>query len=686
MIRITKLDWRALIAGMGAVLLLAGGLGGCMEQLIEHDKGDAAPPVNAAEVEMAAETGKLCDNCTVAEFNANERRLALPNNLVLPSLNAAIAAAGGTELTGTVRTMPVRIPFDGAIQYPFADPASPDTASIEAWASSLFILDTADPTTPIYALPYYAGGTFKAVYLDANNDLVLVPGATTFANGKTYAVVVTKGIMDAEGDPIDESFLFGLLKSETPLVDDRGSAISVLSDEQAAALEAGRLEMATLLTALEAAGTDRSNIALIFTFTVETVDSLDATAGMPALLAGMEQYVALMTSGDSSIQWYDSSGSLVDDPAGAADQKAGDDYSIYPTDNLAAIYHGVYPCLSFLVPDATVPEDYALEVPPDPTDNTACPNANGNSGMMEFRLSQPSVGSNGIVVFQHGITRTSLDFAAIADTLAQAGLATIAIDLWAHGSRIYQIDNEDVIIIRPDDPAKTVGYLLQSRMDIEQLRLMVENSSEIAEAAGGTFASYHLVGVSLGGIVGSMAVSSGAVTFDSVVLNVAGGDLTDIILEGIIGAAQVIPGVAEVMGQEVGSPELNSTLLGLEMSVRHALFAGMADPLSVYDPSTATLPAEVLLQEITGDIVVPNNNSELLSRVMGLTTFSDGDSDQDAAPYRARWILDPANYTPGDAEHGFLLDGATTATAAGQTQIAEFILVGTLDDPTTTTE
>ena len=66
-------------------------------------------------------------------------------------------------------------------------------------------------------------------------------------------------------------------------------------------------------------------------------------------------------------------------------------------------------------------------------------------------------------------------------------------------------------------------------------------------------------------------------------------------------------------------------------------------------------------------------------------TFSDGDgqTDNSSSP-RSRWILDPSNYSGGDALHGFLIDGESTATTQGQLQAVCYFKTGNILDPSKT--
>ena len=641
-------------------LLLAPFLAACTEDLIKAVNGDPTPSENPTEITLVT-----------AEFDQDAGRMAIPNDLILVAVQEV-----DPTLLGTVKTMPIRIPFTGAIDYPYAPGNSPTADEIAAFAASIFFFDTLGVETTRDARTEANGGFFKTIYQDANNDLVLVPNASAFAIATTYAAVVTKGITDTNGNTIGESVPMFLVKSDDPLLNTDGESVSSLvDDEQAATLEQIRQGFAPLFAGLEAGfGQAREDISLMFTFTVEPVDSLINAA---ALIGGMEaQATSAVAAMALDLFWFNGA-SFVSDVASAVDVQSTFSDAGAPVDNLDAVYTGYYSCLNFLDSDGSGDFEIDATVMPE---TTTCPNTTGLTGNIEFLLAKPAA-TTGTVVFLHGITRDKTDVAAIANTLASVGLATVAIDIWGHGTRTVSIAGTEVEFIRPDDPAKTVGYMYQTRSDIQRLEAIVAINIEFQSAAGNSGPVYF-VGQSLGSIIGSLAMSSGTTTFTRAVLNVAGADLVDIVLRGDIGD-EVIAGVSAVTGEAVGSDELNATLLGIELATRHALFAGLVDPLAVYDGSGETLPANVLVQEITGDGVIANDATELLSRMMDLTEYGDGDGAQ--TDLRVRWTYNPGNYSTdsaGDpAGHGFLLDGETDATDAGQAQVVNFLLGAGVVDP-----
>lgn len=656
--------WLMLVALLALSLLLTG----CMEDIIEAEKGEATPSIDSSESSIPpSDGGKLCVNCTVAEFNPNTRRVALPNDAILDALFAeGVVLSGnpdGSE-NGVAKNMPIRIPFDGPI----------DLTS--ALVGNIFMLDI----TGVPAAGPVLATDFNITYLDSNNDLVLVPKPGTFTNGSTYAVVITKGVLESDAaTPIEESLLFWMLKSTTPLVDAYGhSLVGILDDETAARLEPGRLEMAPLIAGLEAApyNIPRASMALIFTFTIEATDS---TALLPSMWPTMEAGVTADKAATASVEWM--TGSAWADAPGTPDDFTGLFSGSAPVDAIAAINMGRITCIPMLKLDADSEFSLLGGTP------AQCPNTNAGSapGYLDFWLSDPIAATAGIVVYMHPITKNKETFIAIANTLASVGLATLAFDMWGHGSRIYPDPTTglDAGFLRPDNPFLSVGYMTQGRMDILRFGEMARSNPDFATVLGTIPAnSNYLVAVSMGTLIGALTTSTASNPFDKVLFSNPGGDLIDILLEGAFGPEDIFPAVAALKGVSVGSPEFNSIMVGLEMSFRHAVFAGMVDSLAVYDPASTANPASVLVQEIIGDGTVPNNTTQLMAMMMGIdgaNTFADGDGNQ--VTTRTRWIFDPANYSPTTAGHAFLLDGLTTATAGGQGQMVQYLMGPTVDDP-----
>ena len=187
----------------------------------------------------------------------------------------------------------------------------------------------------------------------------------------------------------------------------------------------------------------------------------------------------------------------------------------------------------------------------------------------------------------------------------------------------------------------------------------------------------YFAGHSLGSFVGSNFANTG-LPVDGVVISSSGGDISDIGLNGsyrddILGLIAL--GIDSTT--QIGKELLNSTALGLELTMAHGLSKGGIDPL-VTASSSAITP--LLLQQIKGGTTVPNSNSELLALAMGLPTYTDGNGSLEGVT-RSRWIVHPDSYTEGFADHSFFLDWESGATLRGQQQVACFFATGKVLDP-----
>ena len=115
--------------------------------------------------------------------------------------------------------------------------------------------------------------------------------------------------------------------------------------------------------------------------------------------------------------------------------------------------------------------------------------------------------------------------------------------------------------------------------------------------------------------------------------NNPGGDLVDCYNGAFEAYVLLLP--LDCTSTRDGQETLNSTMLGVELAA-YAVFKGGRN-------ASSSNSAELLLQQVTGDLTVPNSNTDLLSLAKGLTTYNDGNNALDNVT-RSRWIF--ANYAP----------------------------------------
>jgi hypothetical protein len=264
----------------------------------------------------------------------------------------------------------------------------------------------------------------------------------------------------------------------------------------------------------------------------------------------------------------------------------------------------------------------------------------------------PPAGGWPTVVFGHGLGSSKTSLAILAPMLARAGFASIAIDFVAHGSRAKRISNSAAIGCNdnPNPPDPTVApqcfqaifsaNLGQTRDNIRQT--VIDLQQVIASAKTCTPANpcgalqvdadnMGYIGISLGGIMGSMVVAE-AEGLEAGVTNVAGGGLIDVIentqtlaikcslVNALIDAGVVIgdkwdPTVDPTVG--ICLTEDWKTQPGYrQFAVIARWVLDPADPAN-FAAKLATRTS--LLQEVMGDKVVPNIATDQLGALSGRT-------------------------------------------------------------------
>jgi pimeloyl-ACP methyl ester carboxylesterase len=314
-----------------------------------------------------------------------------------------------------------------------------------------------------------------------------------------------------------------------------------------------------------------------------------------------------------------------------------------------------------------------------------------------FLLTIPNISSKPaggwpVVVFQHGITRNRTDMLAVADAMAAAGFATIAIDLPLHGvtdqtspfyvsgrERTFDLDFVDNATGAPgsdgviDDSGTffiNLGNLLNSRDNARQavadlFGLVAALPDLDIDGDGGDFDADHIVflGHSLGGMVGTafLAVESGV---EAGAIVAGGGGLMKL-LEGSPAFGPVIVGGLAAAGLEQGTAEYEAYLV-----VAQTVFDS-ADPVNYGAAAAASQPLFGLMME--GDLVVPNDvvgaplsGTLPLFAAMGIS------------PVHATTATTLGSVTFVGGDHGSLLDPTASlpVTLEIQSSIAGFFATG----------
>lgn len=228
--------------------------------------------------------------------------------------------------------------------------------------------------------------------------LELVPQVPLFEH-TSYTTYITSDFKDTTGTPVIAAPAFALFRLAHSLVDSSGhSTVSLLTDAQAAALEPARLAYKPLFDGLEAKGLPREKIVLASSFTTQT--SVSALAQLHAAPAQGNAPTVPLWAGATTLP-----GGVPQSHIGAA--YAGELVDLFALVSASGTFN---PGLAGAVPR---PLPFLMTVP-----NTTAP-----------------AGGWPVVVFGHGLTGARTNMLGIADSLAQAGFVTIAVDEPWHGER-----------------------------------------------------------------------------------------------------------------------------------------------------------------------------------------------------------------------------------------------------------
>ena len=500
--------------------------------------------------------------------------------------------------------------------------------------------------------------------------LVIQPRAVLKSNTR-YMVVLTGGIRSTAGLPLVPSSTFGLTKGTAPLVDAAGnSQFAVLTNAQAQALEPLRQLTQTYLAAAAGAGVSSSAVALAWTFKTQTINNVlakiqadsIATAALPAnfLTVPVAPSPATGGLGVLSMAAFAAANGL---PA-----------ALFP--NVGSVVIGAIKIPYYLSTDgvgalpAVLPGAITAHFTIDPV--TGLPTPNPLPETVPFLMTTPNTaGPWPVVIFQHGFTVDKSVVFGIANTLAKAGFASIAIDSVLHGDRTFGIDlvtqavdpvtgkaTGPVIANVPDGVADSSGqwylnlsYLLTFRDNIRQsvadlihlTRLLeVQTMDVVVNATGAPGADglpdllvnsaaapaappVSYVGHSNGGILGTMlaAVEPAIKTF---VLANPGGVYSDIALHSAEISPIVLAGLA-AKGVLPGSPEFNAFFVAAQTALDDG------DPVNYAGIAAAPAATKNLLMfKQLGDLVVPNTATDALAASFGMKQVA-------ASPAAATWPL-----------------------------------------------
>ncbi|MBL8250260.1 MAG: lipase, partial [Candidatus Competibacter sp.] len=592
--------------------------------------------------------------------------------------NGADPRVALNELDGFSTVAPATARFSGALN---ADSLKAGSAVrvFQVALANPFV----DPTTPApFAIARVerelAGGGDYAVGLspvDAAKTTLAIYPLRPLAPKTGYLVVLTDSIRDSGGSGASPSPIYRLAKRETPLVNATGnSAIPGASDAQARALEGLRQLVNNQENAAVSQGIDKGTIVLSWTFMTQSID--DAFAAIAA--APRPQAVP----------------NLALKPTGATTAAVGLGLPGY-----SDIYAGVLVAPFYLDKDKPLSGRWRTAEGGAVTRYHPLPTA-AATAQIPALMTVPNAASGQrkpasgwpVVIFQHGITQNRTNLFLIADALAFAGFAAVAIDLPLHGitdktnpfylaglERTFDLDlgNNATGVEGPDGVIDSSGSyfinlksLLTSR---DNLRQAAEDLRQLAAALPVVDLDgdrqpdldprrLHVVGHSLGGIVGTtfLGIDDTAV---GATLAMPGGGIAKLLDGSASFGPRIAAGLAAA-GLAKGTPEYESYLVAAQTAV------DSGDPINYAAAATSRHPIHLI--EVVGgdgipsDRVIPNavadaplSGTEPLARIMGLRSLSRSAWDDQGLRAIVR-------FTRGD--HGSIINPTADAGATAEMQ------------------
>ncbi len=395
---------------------------------------------------------------TVAQFSPDDAVLPIPNDLLfsgstdgtlnLPNEAGLDATTSLNSLDGWSTLSPISIPFSGPLS-PFSVLGGDTVRVFEV--STLNDTQPGQPVTGVNAELTHFVDYFTFIL---NNSIAILP-LKPLAPSSTYMVVVTNGVTDVDGDPVQRSIGYDIASSSAPQSDPSLAGLQVL--------------VGAMQAAAATQGVTPSSVVMSFTFRTQSVGA--ALSTVAAFAAGdTAELGALATalSANPALQYAadDATGDVPanNDPANAA---SVGNFSSVLSDSAAAInlWQGELTIPTYLdVPADLAAQDTTIlgtrwesrfafadptETDRNPSSYNPFPKTKGSVTipvLVTTPVGAPPAGGWPVVITQHGITsnrafilgipaglNTVDSTQAIAGKLAARNFACVSIDQPLHG-------------------------------------------------------------------------------------------------------------------------------------------------------------------------------------------------------------------------------------------------------------
>lgn len=595
--------------------------------------------------------------------------LPFPNNLFFlgstdGTLNIPIAETADQELSNPQVALNQMDGFSTTSPISTAVSESLDPASLVVGSTIRIFEVTTQQAIAVTGIVGELNNPLLMAAQEIDKNLVLVP--TVPLKPKTdYLVVLTNGITDVDGNGLEPGLVYGLLAGDTALTNPD--------------LEALRGATGSHILAAQGAGIAADSIALTWVFrTQSTRDVLQAASDQSAagsLTLGNSQQTTAAVGAQGKADIYVGALTLP-----YYQTAVGEDLNPLPALN------GFWKNASGGVV-GSVGSSGGFEYAPVATGIETVPVIMSVPNAASATTGAMPAGGWPVTVFQHGITGNRTQMLAIADAMADAGRAVIAIDMPMHGltdptnpfhaentafnerERTFDIDAAGGAPDGEIDGSGTHFYnLLNLANSRDNLRQAVADLLVLSASIGGAQAgdvqlnagNMNFVGHSLGGIVGTTMLSYTS-NFQTATIAMSGGGIAQLLANSESFGPTINEGLAAA-GIETGSADYNSFLIAAQTMI------DSGDPINHAAIVAASGATSVHLMEVVGDTVVPNNvataplsGTDPLARMLGLTQV-------DATTSGSAFV----KFSAGD--HGSILSPTASleTTVEMQTQTATF--------------
>ena len=620
-------------------------------------------------------------------FDATGGDIPYPNNILFAANSSSTNDADGVtlnipyeptdsdasvkhalnELDGFSTTSPITVSFNGEIN------ASSLYGNIH-----LYEIGAAGIASELtFHVPNLINGDYVAT--TSGNKIVILP-VKPLKSATNYAVVLTNGIVDNDKKPIAPDVASELLLRTTPLVDANGNH-TTLNIDDATTFEGIRQltqQMISLTLAYDA-NMKREEIVSAWNFKTQTIGNVfkaikDAnksatlsvhTTDINTTLFGGSGKADILVGAINNLPYYLGTPSKENPTA---------PLTSYFTDANGSAYFTGLPKLDS---NKTVPILMTK------------PNASSLAVIAGASAPWP------IVIFQHGINQNRTNVLAIADALADAGYATIAMDLPLHG-----LDTNTTGLMTDYERTFNVDYVAQD----SDGRIISEGADEIIDTSGRHYinlsslltardnvrqsasdllvlrnALYNLndinasrvafIGHSLGTIASFGFLRHN--TLESVTLAMPGGGIAELLNNSPAFGSEIEAGLAS-KGVIKGTSAYNAFILATQTvlddadPINYAMLVGATQnifAIEVVGDGGGNLPDQVIPNNVA---TAPLAGTDPLVAYLQATTLS-GNSGDFIAPNKT------ARYNIGD--HGSILSptASLAATVSMQTQTATFV-------------